>query len=61
MVAWLAFVLAERANFETTGIAAFGLQDSIGDGRRHGTAQLTHSLWEGPHAILHTCQHIIAA
>lgn len=61
MVARLALVLAERADFETIGIAAFGLQDGIGDGRRHWTSQLTHSLWEGPHAILHTRQHIIAA
>lgn len=61
MVARLALVLAERPNFEACGIAAFGLQDSVGYRRRDRTAQLTQSLGEGPHAILHTRQHAITS
>lgn len=61
MVARLAFVLAERPNFEACCIAAFGLQDSVGYRRRDRTAQLTQSFGERPHAILHTRQHVITA
>lgn len=61
MVARLALVLAERPNFEACGIAALSLQDSIGYRRRDRTTQLTQSLGEGPHAILHTRQHVITA
>lgn len=61
MVARLALVLAERPNFEACGIAAFGLQNSVGYRRRDRTTQLTESLREGPQAILHTRQHVITA
>lgn len=61
MVARLALVLAERPNFEACGIAAFGLQDSVGYRWRDRTTQLTQSFGERPHAILHTRQHVITA
>lgn len=59
VVARLALVLAEGTDFEACGIAALGLKDRIGYRRRDGTAELTQSLGEGPHSILHARQNIV--
>lgn len=51
MVTWPAIVLAERAHFKASVIAALGLQNSIGYDRGGWAAKFTKSLREGPETV----------
>ena len=51
MVAWPAFVFAERSHFEPCLVAALGLQHSVGYRRRSWAAKLAERLGEGPKTV----------
>lgn len=58
-VAWLAFVSAERSHFETSLVAAFGLQHGIWHRRRCWAAKFAESLWERPQTIFHAGKSVV--
>lgn len=56
MVAWFAFVLAERAHFVLVFPAARGLQICVGHHGGCSAHQLTQGLRKGPQPVLHAGQ-----